>query len=209
MEWVARHRLFGMKPGADDREQYSRRASPTTRSETSCLSRAYPGGRSYVSTASALSCATRSGQARFWPAGRSCSRGLAGRLRSWVDVGQVTGVRHALDGGPRQPETLAELVQLIVARAFQVEPEEPARLWMARDVARSRLPITPASMVVGGQGPQGWLPVWWLCQGHGGCRPGQAERALERRLRPPGAEPRAVGWWPARARREESRYRNG
>jgi hypothetical protein len=27
MEWVARHRLLGMKSGADDRAQYGRRAS--------------------------------------------------------------------------------------------------------------------------------------------------------------------------------------
>ena len=49
----------------------------------------------------------------------------------------LTRACQGIDGVRRQPETLAELSQLAVVRVFQVEPEEPARLQMACDLARS------------------------------------------------------------------------
>src|SRR5690348_9353343 len=47
-------------------------------------------------------------------------------------------MRNAMDGARGEPEALAELGQLIAARVLQVEPEDPARLQLACDVARSR-----------------------------------------------------------------------
>jgi hypothetical protein len=57
--------------------------------------------------------------------------------------GPRTGVNEADDGVRREAEALAELGQLVVARVFQVEPEEPARLQVACDLAGSRGPIAP------------------------------------------------------------------
>jgi hypothetical protein len=54
-----------------------------------------------------------------------------------------SGVHNAIDGARGESEALAELGQLTVARVFQVEPEEPARLQMARDLARSRRSLAP------------------------------------------------------------------
>jgi len=59
-------------------------------------------------------------------------------------------MRHAIDGARGEPEALAELSQLTLIRVFQVEPEEPARLQLACDVARSRRLIAP-----GGAGQPG------------------------------------------------------
>src|SRR5215469_2264060 len=67
-------------------------------------------------------------------------------VRGRSERGPRTGGLEAGGGACGELEALAELGQLIVARVFQVEPEELARLQVARDLAGGRGPIAPGGV---------------------------------------------------------------